>query len=168
MLDKIKGLIPLHDEQTERLKDRTNDMFHSVVIGNFLTAMAQGVAGAVGLWIAGLAPLFWGTMLVLSSFVPLIGMGLVFIPTIGYLLLTGSGGWSLFLVAWALGIVSPIDNYLRPVFMQSRAKVHSLTVLLARLGGMIVFGFPGLLYGPLAFGLAMVIPDFYKAEYLTS
>jgi predicted PurR-regulated permease PerM len=167
MLNQVLKLIPLHGHQTQRLRERVNDMFLSVVLGNFMTALTQGAVGAVGLWIAGFSPLFWGIMLAISSLIPLVGTGLVFIPTTAYLLLTGQWGWAVFLVAWAAALVSPVDNYLRPIFMQGRAKMHSLHVFLSIIGAMIVFGLPGLLYGPLIFGVTMVVLDIYRKEYLS-
>jgi predicted PurR-regulated permease PerM len=63
LLERLKHLSPLSKEQEEILIERVRGLSRSVVMANGATAVAQGFAGGIGLWIAGISPLFWGTMM---------------------------------------------------------------------------------------------------------
>jgi predicted PurR-regulated permease PerM len=166
MLKKASEYVPLRDNQKARIFDQFRTVFRSVVVGNLLTALAQGIVGGTGLGIAGFSWLLAIPLTAISSFIPLLGTGLVFIPATGYLLLTGEWQWALFVAAWAFLLVNPIDNYLRPFFMSGPAQMPTVYLFLALVGGLLFFGAKGLIYGPLIFGMAVVILNIYREEFL--
>ena len=69
------------------------------------------------------------------------------------------------MVLWCVVVVGMIDNLVRPLFMQGGADMSTLLIFFAILGGLNYFGLIGLLYGPLIFGLAMVLLYIYKLEF---
>ena len=66
---------------------------------------------------------------------------------------------------WAVGFVGLLDNIIRPMFMKGSAGMSPLLIFFAILGGINVFGLIGILYGPLIFGIAMVLLFIYELEY---
>lgn len=163
---QAKELVPLHEEQKTSLFARSREMFRAVFVGTLLTALLQGTVGGLGLWLVGFSPFFWGALVACSSFVPVLGTGLVFAPLAGWLLLNGEFWRMVLLLAWVLLFVSPIDNYVRPFLIPHEARLPALYLFLAIIGGLLLFGLPGLVYGPVIFGLTSVMLESYRNEYL--
>ena len=134
-------------------------------MGTFVTAIAQGAAGGIAFTIAGLPGLFWGMVMAFASLIPMVGTALIWIPAAVYLLIWVHWGWALFLVIWCVVLVGGIDNILRPLFMQGSAKMSTLLIFFSILGGINLFGLLGILYGPLIFGLAMILLYIYDLEF---
>lgn len=166
MHKRFQELLPLHSDQTEDLLKRARGMFHAVFIGSLFTAFLQGAMAGLGFWIVGYSPFLWGAVAGVCSFIPILGTGLVFIPLIALTLLNGEFWYALLLTGWGLIMVGPIDNYVRPFLMPKEAKMSPLFLFLAIVGGVLYFGLPGLVYGPLVFGLLTVMLESFKDEYL--
>jgi predicted PurR-regulated permease PerM len=137
----------------------------SAILGTLGTAAAQGTAAAIGMTLVGLPGLFWGAILAFTSLIPFVGTALVWVPTVGFLLATGHPGKAAFFAAWSILIVGSIDNFLRPILMKGEGGISTLWMFFAVLGGLNLFGLPGLIYGPLIFGLCAVLLLLYRDEF---
>ncbi|HPC83246.1 MAG TPA: AI-2E family transporter [Thermoanaerobaculaceae bacterium] len=165
ILAQLRSLSPLRASQEDRLLERVRGVARSALLGAFGTAAAQGITGGVGLAIAGFPAFFWGTVMAFGSLVPVVGTAIVWIPACGYLAVTGRPGMAVFLAIWCGIGVGSIDNFLRPLLMKGAAQMSTLWVFFAILGGMQLFGLPGLVYGPLVFGLCAVLLYLYQMEF---
>lgn len=165
ILKRLKHLSPLSTEQEERLIQRIRSLSSSVVLANVATAAAQGMAGGIGLWISGIPPLFWGTMMAFTSLIPAVGTAIVWLPAVCYLLVVGNWGKGLFLTAWCVLVVGSIDNFLRPFLMKGEGGISSIYLFFAILGGIQIFGIVGILYGPLILGVTAILLYLYELEY---
>ena len=166
ILERLQHLAPLSTPQEERLIERISALSRSVVMANVATAAAQGIAGGIGLWISGIPPLFWGTMMAFTSLIPAVGTAIVWLPAVGYLLVVGSWGKALFLAVWSLLVVGSIDNFLRPLLMKGEEGISSIYLFFAILGGIHLFGIVGILYGPLILGVTAILLYLYELEYI--
>lgn len=165
MISRVKYLAPLREEQQERILQNMRRISKSVLVGGFLIAALQGFVGGIGLAIVGMPALFWGTVMALAAFVPVIGTGIVWVPAVAFLLFIGSWKSALFLAIWCGLLVSSLDTFLRPFLMKDAAGVPILFLFLAILGGIQAFGIFGLLYGPLILTFAVVMLKIYADEY---
>jgi predicted PurR-regulated permease PerM len=157
--------LPLSRSQEDVLLKEILDVSKSALLGSFLTALSQGIAGGIGLWLAGFPGLFWGTFMAFSSLVPVVGTALVWLPAAVYLLFTGEWGWGLFLMIWGVLVVGSIDNFLRPWFMQGSSSMSALIIFFSLLGGIHLYGLMGLLYGPIIFAVTLVLFRLYEQEF---
>lgn len=165
MVAQIKYLAPLRKDQENKLINRIHAVARSALLGSFLTALCQGLAGGIGLWIVGIPGLFWGTMMGFTSLVPMVGTALIWIPASIYLMLLGKMKAAVFLLAWCIFLVGAIDNFLRPFVMKGKAEMSPFYIFLAIIGGVQYFGLAGILYGPLILAFAMVMLYIYGVEY---
>lgn len=165
IISAIRHILPLSRSQEDKLLDEIEKVSKSAVMGSFLTAIAQGFAGGIGMWLAGFPGLFWGTMMGFASFIPVVGTALIWIPAALYLFLTGDITWAIFLTVWSVAIVGSIDNVLRPLLMQGSAGMNTLMIFFSLLGGIHLFGLIGLIYGPLIFAITMVLFNMYEEEF---
>ncbi|MCG7488809.1 AI-2E family transporter [Vibrio sp. Of14-4] len=161
----IRHILPLSRSQEDKLLEEVEKVSKSAVMGSFLTAVAQGFAGGIGMWLAGFQGLFWGTMMGFASFIPVVGTALIWIPAAIYLFLTGDTTWGMFLTIWSIAVVGSIDNLLRPFLMQGSAGMNTLMIFFSLLGGLHLFGLIGLIYGPLIFAITMVLFNIYEEEF---
>ncbi len=165
IISAIRHILPLSRSQEDKLLNEIEQVSKSAVMGSFLTAIAQGIAGGIGMWLAGFPGLFWGTMMGFASFIPVVGTALIWIPAVLYLFLTGDSTWAIFLMVWSVVIVGSIDNLLRPFLMQGSAGMNTLMIFFSLLGGLHLFGLIGLIYGPLVFAVTMVLFKIYEEEF---
>ncbi|MBK9081952.1 MAG: AI-2E family transporter [Rhizobiales bacterium] len=134
--------------------------------GIVAVALVEGALGAAMLWAVGFAsPILWGVAMGLTSIVPLVGAALVWAPAALYLLATGSAGAALFVVAVGVGVISMVDNVVRPWVVGGDTGLPDYAVLLVTLGAMAALGFDGLILGPVALSVFVSIwptPDLAK------
>ncbi|CED70553.1 membrane protein [Aliivibrio wodanis] len=167
IITAFRHVLPLSRSQEDRLLDEIEEVSKSAVLGSFLTAIAQGLAGGFAMWLAGFPGLFWGTMMGFASFIPVVGTALIWVPAAIYLLLTNQWEWALFLTIWGVIIVGSIDNIVRPLLMQGNSGMNTLLIFFSLLGGIQLFGLIGLIYGPIIFALTLVLFNMYETEFKT-
>jgi len=165
IVQKIKYLAPLRTHQEDIIIESLQRVSRAVLLGGLLIAVLQGLVGALGLYIVGIKPLFWGTMMGLAALIPIIGTGLVWIPATAYLYFFGDWQWALFFLLYNVLIVTNIDTILRPMLMRKAAEVSPFYIFLAILGGINAFGALGIFYGPLILTFLMVMLKIYGEEY---
>jgi predicted PurR-regulated permease PerM len=165
MLCGIKTLSPMREEQNDRIVRKIRAVGRTALLGSFLTALLQGFAGGVGFFFVGIPALFWGTLLGFSSFIPVVGSGLIWVPAAAYLALSGRWGAALFLTLWGALLVGSIDNFVRPYLMRGEGAMSPFYLFLGIIGAVHWYGLLGLLYGPLIMGFARVMLDLYQEEY---
>ena len=162
---EIKRLCPLREDQEDAILFYLRRVAKSVLVGGLLIALLQGLVGGIGLAIVGVPALFWGAMMGLSSLVPLVGTGLVWVPASLYLLIVAKWKAAIFLFLWCAVLVTSIDTFLRPYFMKGASGMSTLFIFLSVIGGLQVFGAAGILYGPLILSFAMVMLKIYGEEF---
>jgi predicted PurR-regulated permease PerM len=165
IVQKIKYLAPLRTHQEDIIIESLQRISRAVLLGSLLIAVLQGLVGALGLYIVGIKPLFWGTMMGLAALIPVIGTGLVWIPAAAYLYFFGDWQWALFFLLYNVLIVTNIDTILRPLLMRKAAEVSPFYIFLSILGGINAFGALGIFYGPLILTFLMVMLKIYGEEY---
>ena len=167
--EKIFGavlrLLPMSASSEIEVATKIKNIARSALFGTLLTAAVQGAAGGVAFWIAGLPGFFWGVMMAFASLVPIIGTALIWMPASVYLVVSDSWGSGIFVFLWCSIIGGSIDNFVRPLFMKGPAEMGTFLIFFSILGGVSYFGLIGLLYGPLLFGLAMVLLYLYRLEF---
>ena len=158
----IKAWLPLTSPETEQLFRRVGETVHATVYGTLAVAAVQGTLGGLMFWVLGLpTPLLWGLVMGLLSIVPVLGAFIVWIPASILLLLDGSWVRALTLAAWGGLVVGSIDNVLRPMFVGNRLRLHTIPAFISIVGGLLLFGAPGFILGPLAATMTMLVVKFW-------
>ena len=155
----LADVSPMGPVRTRELLHEFRAISRSIVGSNFITGAVQAAVATGGYYIAQVPQaLFFGLLTLLTSFLPPVGTAFVSVPLVGLLLLTGHPWAALFLGLWSMLAVGLVDNLLRPFLMRGELHVHGVVLFFVIVGGMAVFGFAGVLVGPiaLAFFLSMV------------
>ena len=155
-------LSPLNDREDEGVFDRLELAVNSVIKGNLVIALVQGVLTTIGFMLFGVPnAILWGTVAAVAALIPGIGTGLVFIPAVAFLFFTGANVPAFGLFIWGALGVGLIDNFLGPKLVGSGMKLHPLLVLLSVLGGLMYFGPAGIFLGPLSLSLLFALLSIY-------
>ncbi|OBF59404.1 AI-2E family transporter [Mycolicibacterium monacense] len=168
--DKIRTLIrrlnPLGEDITDLYLAKTGAMVKGTVKGQFVIALCQGVAGAISIYVAGFHDGFFFFAIVLSalSVIPL-GSGILSIPFGIGMALFGNVIGGVFVVAFHLLVVTNIDNVLRPMLVPKAARLDPALMLLAVFSGIAMFGFWGIVLGPVLMIIIVTTISVYLAVY---
>ncbi len=166
---ELLALSPLSDENDEIIFQRLVQSVSAVMSGMLIIGLLKGVLAGLAFWVFGVpAPLFWGLMTALAFFIPLVGSGLVTVPAVIYLALTGHVGAAIGLAIVAVAVIGTVDNFIQPKLVQSKTNIHPLLVLLSIVGGIQFFGFVGFVLGPLAVTVTLALIDIYRREFKTA
>ncbi|MFA5076097.1 MAG: AI-2E family transporter [Patescibacteria group bacterium] len=165
LVKRMMYLTPLSNKYDKEIFQKFRDVSYSSIISTFVTAIAQGVVGAVGFIIIGIPAFFPGVAMAFVALLPYVGAALVWFPVAIYLLIVGQIWQGIFLLAWGFLAVSMADNLLRPLIIKGKAQVHPLIIFFSIFGGILLFGFWGVLIGPIIISVAFTILHIYEMEY---
>jgi predicted PurR-regulated permease PerM len=162
----IRRLNPLGEEITDLYMAKMGAMVKGTVMGQFVIAVCQGVAGATSIYIAGFHQGFFLFAVLLSalSVIPL-GSGIVTIPFGIGMILFGNVFGGVFVIVFHLIVVTNIDNFLRPILVPRAARLDSALMLLAVFAGIAMFGAWGIVIGPVLMIIIVTTISVYLAVY---
>lgn len=165
LTDLLRKASPLRRDQEDAIIARFKAVSQAVLLGGLGTSVAIGVVTGIGLWIVGISPILWGAVAVIASLIPVVGLSLIMLPALLYLVAAGSFKMAIFLALYWLLIVSSVDNVVRPLFMRGTARMSLVWVFVSIIGGVLMFGLLGLLYGPLALSISFLFLEiFFDAQ----
>lgn len=150
----IQKYIPLRTPLKKELFTQLGQVTYALIIGQVITAIVQGFIGALGFLIFGIeGVVFWGFVMTIFAFIPIIGPFLIWVPAGIILILQQKYFAGIGLLVYGVLIISTVDNLLRPKLVSQHANIHPVTVLLGVLGGLQVFGIMGIVIGPVVLSL---------------
>lgn len=165
MLQRVMFLTPLSNKYDREIFKKFRDVSFSTIVSTFATAIAQGVIGSIGFMIVGFPGFFAGLVMGFFSLMPYVGTGIIWFPTAIYLFAIGKIWQGFFMLFWGMAVISTVDNLIRAYIIRGKAEVHPIFVIFSLLGGISLFGFWGILFGPLVISLAVTIMHIYEMEY---
>lgn len=158
--------IPISEKNLKIIGSESQAMVRSNAIGIPLVAIAQGIISLIGFLIFGISnPFFWFIIVTIGSMIPFIGTLIGFFPLFILTLSSGNdfAAWGILL--YGLTIVGATDNIIRLFLLKKLDNVHPLITLVGVIVGVPLFGFIGLIFGPLLISLFLVIVRIYKKEF---
>jgi len=156
-------LLPFSEEKNNIFFTHISNFVQAIFYGIFLTALIQGFFATIGFYIFKIpAPLFFGTLVFVFSFIPIGGSSIVWAPLSLYLILIGNIKSGIILFFWCLILVSTLYNLIRPYLVSKRYNINPLFIFISILGGVSAFGGIGIFYGPLTLFLFYHFINNYK------
>lgn len=166
LINFILRVSPMPDEQEKQLIRKFKEISDAVLIGNGICALIQGVLGGLAFVLFGLvSPILWGGIMLILAFLPIFGIGLVLIPAATILMLQGHIGQGVAMLIFYAILSFSVEYALKPKLVGKQVKMHTLLVFLAILGGLQLFGFLGIIYGPLIITIFLTMSEIYISNY---
>ena len=162
----LRRNLPLQNRNSEKVLSEIREMVKANAIGIPVLAIVQGLVAMVGYMIFGVKdPVLWGIITGICSVVPLVGSMLAWMPITLYLFASGNQGGGVGMLLWGLLVIGTSDNIFRFVLAKKLANVHPLITVFGVIIGVNLFGFMGLIFGPLLFSMFALFVRIYADEF---
>jgi len=170
LLEKILLFFPLDDRNEQRLLNRFTSVTRATIKGTVIIGILQGTICGIAFAIVGInGPVFWGSLMAITSIIPAFGTALIWGPALVVLLLKSQFLNAGILLILCGAIAGNLDNVLRPRLVGKDTEMHDLFVLFGTLGGISMFGLIGIIIGPIVTALFITVWAIYSdvfTEYL--
>jgi predicted PurR-regulated permease PerM len=163
LLEPTLHLLPLPREKSRQVLAKMGATIQAVFVGVVLVALVQGSVAGITYWAVGVPhPLIWFVATTILAAIPLLGAPVIYIPLAIMLIGQGKVVQGVVLLAVGFGIVSQIDNVLRPFVIGARTALHPMAVFFSLLGGILMFGPVGVMAGPVLLTLVLGIAEIVR------
>lgn len=160
--------LPFKFTNTAKLLQETRAMVVSNAVGIPVLGFFQGVLAAVGYYMFDVEePVLWGIMTGIASVVPFVGTTLIWLPLSLLAFAKGDMGNGWWLLLWGAIVIGSSDNVIRFVLQKYMADVHPLITVFGVIIGLNLFGFLGLIFGPLLLSLFLLLLRIYGDEFVS-
>ena len=162
----VKSLSPFSKEVESKLFKSSKDITLSVIYGQVVIGIIQGVIAGMGFFVFGVTNALFLTFLAsLAGIFPVIGTAVVWLPVSIYLIVGGNTLPAIGVVIFGI-FSSSIDNVLRPFFVSKRTSMHPLILMIGMIGGLFFFGILGFILGPLILAYVLIILETYRTHHV--
>jgi len=166
LTSSVKDFIPIGRENMKIIGEEARKKVKANAVGIPLVALFQGVVALIGFWIFDVPdPLFWFVITAVGSVIPFIGTALGILPVTLILFSQGMTLEAIGILVYGVVVVGSSDNFIRLYVLKRMADEHPLITLVGVIVGIPVFGFIGLIFGPLLISLFLLILSIYNQEY---
>jgi predicted PurR-regulated permease PerM len=149
LAQRVATAAPLRASQRQALFDQFVIVIRATIKGSIVVAIVQGLIGGIVFWALGIpGALLWGVVMGAFSLLPAVGTAIVWAPVAIYLFATGSVWQGVVLVVCGALVIGSVDNVLRPILVGRDTRIPDYVVLISTLGGLELFGFSGIVIGP--------------------
>jgi predicted PurR-regulated permease PerM len=158
--------VPIRKDYAAQLITKFKDITRNLFFGYILVALMQASISFIIYSVFRVqGALVFSILTFFCAFIPMIGAGSVWLPLGVFRLISGDAvGGIIFLIVSGF-FISTIDNILRPIFLKDRIKLHPFIIFFAILGGLVTFGFNGLILGPMLVILFLTVLDLFLSEH---
>lgn len=166
LLEKILYYLPLKDQDERQILDKFTSVTRATIKGTLIIGVLQGGLAGLAFWLIGIdSALFWGTIMVVLSIIPVVGSSLIWVPAVVILAASGAYIKAVALALFCGLLVGSLDNVLRPILVGKDTKMHELFILFGTIGGISMFGIIGFIIGPIIAALFVTVWSIYGETF---
>jgi predicted PurR-regulated permease PerM len=167
MEEALYEYVPLKDNNVELIGSEIKTMVISNAIGIPLIALIQGIVGLIGYLIIGVPePFLWFVATSIAAMLPVVGAAVIYVPLSVMLLAQGHTGQGIAMAIWGFGFIGLVDNLFRFLLNKKLGDIHPLITIFGVLVGVQLFGFIGLIFGPLLISMFILSLRIYSSEFI--
>jgi predicted PurR-regulated permease PerM len=162
----LHSIIPLKSKNVDQLSDETVLMVKANALGIPIICIVQGIFAAIGYLIFGVKDWgMWGFVTGVLAFFPLVGTMIVWVPLVIYMYSTGQASTATGLTLYSIIVTGNVDYITRLGLLKKLGNVHPLITVCGVIVGLKLFGFMGLIFGPLLFSYVIILVKIYINEF---
>lgn len=163
----IKKSLPLKPENIQLLEEETNRLIKVSAIGIPIISIVQGIFATIGYILFGVNEyMLLGLLTGLMAFFPIIGTMVIWLPLTIVMYAHGMTWQAIGLGIYSLIITGNVDYLTRITFLKRMGKVHPIVTITGVIIGLSLFGFVGLIFGPLLVSYMILLYQIYINEFL--
>ncbi|SHK14227.1 AI-2E family transporter [Epilithonimonas mollis] len=162
----VARAMPFKRTNTQLLGTKFNKLVLANAIGIPVVALGQGVVALIGYWIFGApSPMLLFALTSLASMLPVVGAAIIYVPVAIFMIAEGQTGPGIGILVYGLVIVGLTDNLLRFTLLKRLEDIHPLITVFGIIMGMNIFGFMGLIFGPILMSITVLLIQVYRDEF---
>jgi len=162
VMNYIRSISPFSKEVEKKLFESSKGITASVIYGQVIVGMVQGIIVGIGFLIFGVPNALFLTLLaILAGIFPVIGTAIVWLPVLIYFMIAGNTIPAIGILVFG-AVSTTIDNFLRPMIVSKRTNLHSAIVIIGMIGGLFMFGILGVILGPLILAYLIILLEVYR------
>ena len=164
---RLYEYLPVKDENAGKLGKEVNNMVISNAIGIPVIAVLQGIVGLIGYLIIGVdEPIFWFVVTCITAMIPVVGAAMAYVPLALIFFANGQNWQGFFMLIYGFGVIGTVDNVFRFTLQRKIGNIHPLITVFGVIIGLKLFGFIGLIFGPLLISLFILLVKIYSSEFM--
>lgn len=162
----LSSSAPLKRSNVSLIGEKMRKLIMANAIGIPVVALGQGIVALVGYFIFGApSPVLLFALTAAASMIPVVGAAIIYVPICIYMIAEGDTGTGLGLAAYCMVVVGLTDNVLRFTLLKKLEDIHPLNTVFGIIMGMNLFGFMGLVFGPILISLTLLLIQVYRNEF---
>jgi predicted PurR-regulated permease PerM len=163
----VRDNLPFNDENDTLLLKELKSQTISNSIGIVVLAILQALTAFMGYLIFGVEEaFFWAVVTGIMSVIPVVGTAVVWVPLSVFLYAGGYQWQAIALFIYGALVITNIDNVFRFIVQKQIGDIHPLVTFFGVIVGLSVFGFVGLIFGPLLISYFLLLLKIYRNEYM--
>ncbi|MBD3209490.1 AI-2E family transporter [Candidatus Woesearchaeota archaeon] len=167
--DTIVDILPLAKNHKKVLFGEMELITNAVIYGQLVIALIQGIAGGVAFVIFGLSnAVFWGFIIAIVSFLPIVGTPIIFIPAGIVQIAQHNYVGGIGIIVFSVILTTNVDSIVKPLIISERSRLNAALILIGVIGGLKVFGFMGFVIGPLVLALLFALLQVFRQDFKPS
>lgn len=160
---------PLKRANVAMIGEKMRKLIMANAIGIPVVALGQGIVALIGYYIFGApSPILLFALTAVASMIPVVGAAIIYVPIVVFMIAEGNTGSGVGLLAYCAIVVGLTDNLLRFTFLKKLEDIHPLNTVFGIIMGMNLFGFMGLIFGPIMVSLTVLLIQVYRNEFSES
>ncbi|HEV8284089.1 MAG TPA: AI-2E family transporter [Chitinophagaceae bacterium] len=168
MEDKLYEYIPLQDSNVDLIAKDIDTTVKASAIGIPLIALIQGVVGLIGYLLIGVDdPFLWFAITCITAMLPVVGAALAYVPLSIIFFAQGKNLQGFIMLIFGFGVIGLVDNLFRFILNKRLGNIHPLITVFGVIAGISMFGFIGLIFGPMLLSLFIVLLKVYSNEFFS-
>ncbi|TMI96471.1 MAG: AI-2E family transporter [Bacteroidetes bacterium] len=168
MEDKLYEYIPLRDSNVDLIAKDIDTTVRASAIGIPLIALIQGVVALIGYLFMGVQdPFLWFAITCVTAMLPVVGAALAYVPLTIIFFAQGKNVQGLIMLIYGFGVIGLVDNLFRFILNKKLGNIHPLVTVFGVIAGISMFGFIGLIFGPMLLSLFIVLLKVYSNEFFS-
>lgn len=166
MESRFYDWVPLKDENVIRIRKEMNGMVFSNAVGIPLIALIQGLVALLGFVLLGVQePMFWFVIVCITAMLPVVGAAMAYVPLALIFFAENDPIRGVIMLAYGFGVIGLVDNFARFWLQRKMGDVHPLITAFGVIIGIPIFGFIGLIFGPILISLFLLMIRVYASEF---
>ena len=167
MEDFLARMIPLKKLNIDVLAAETKRIVKVSALGIPLISLIQGITATVGYIIFGVEEfILWGFFTGVFAFFPVVGTMIIWVPLVIYMYASGDTWNAVGLAIYSFIITGNVDYLARITLLKRMGNVHPLVTVIGVIVGLNLFGFIGLIFGPLLVNYIILLFRIYMNEFI--
>ena len=162
----LMSISPLKRSNGRKIGTKFRKLVIANAVGIPVVALGQALFALIGYLIfEAPSPILLFVLTFIGSMIPIVGAAIVYVPVGLFMLANGNTTGGIGVIAYGMLVVGLVDNVMRFTFLKKLENIHPLNTVFGIILGLKIFGFFGLIFGPILVSITILLIQIYLDEF---